>query len=234
MTNSPCSTEEFTKLVKPLEGLVISRPWIGAGSSIFLELGELTSHEWRGRRFLNGEACISVEWDWRVEGEVSVAYGSSNSRPRVLRGISSLKGKTTRKLSLVGEVPELVVMFSNGEHLRSMAMLTGNPRWSVRLPDGRYVSGRSGKLLVGEGGSSLSAQQKRVFELAEQTAARWGVPVAEPVAGKCGQCEWLVPIDGEGNLLDYGVCISSKSPFDGRVVTYSSGCPVFLARIVEL
>lgn len=67
MTDSSCSTEEFTKLVKPLEGLVISRPWIGASSSIFLELGELTPLEWRGRRFLKGEACISVEWDWRVE-----------------------------------------------------------------------------------------------------------------------------------------------------------------------
>lgn len=160
--------------------------------------------------------------------------GSSNSRPKILRGISSLKGTTTRKLSLVGEVPELVVMFSNGERLRSMAMLTGDPKWSVGLSDGRYVYPKSGKLLVGEGGSSLTAQQERAFELAEQTAARWGVPVAEPVAGKCRQCEWFVPIDGEGHLLDYGVCISSKSPFDGRVVTYSSGCPAFLARIVEL
>jgi hypothetical protein len=235
MTDSSCSTAEFTRLVKPLAGLVVSRPWIGAGSAIFLELGDLTPLEWRGQLYPKGEACISVEWDWRVEDGVSVLYGSSNSRPRISRGIASLQGTRAQSLSVVGEVPELFVVFSNGQCLRSMVMVTGDPEWSVRLLDGRYVYPKSGTLLLGEGGGySMTEQEKQAFAVAEQTAARWGKPVAEPVAGKCGQCEWFVPIDGEGHLLDYGVCLSKSSPFDGRAVNRAGGCPAFVRRIVEL
>ena len=235
MTDSACSTAEFMRLLEPLAGLVVSRPWIGAGSAIFLELGRLTPVQWRGRLYPEGEACISVEWDWRVEDGVSVLYGSSNSRPRISRGIACLQGTTAQSLSVAGDVPELVVVFSSNHCLRSMAMVTGDPRWSVRLLDGRYVYPKSGTLLVGEGGGySMTEQEKQAFALAEEAAARWGTPVAEPVAGKCGQCEWFVPIDGEGHLLDYGACLSRRSPFDGRVVNWTSGCPAFLRRIVEL
>ena len=87
MTEPVCSIEEFTVLAQRLEGLTVALPWKGYGSAIFLELGELTPIESKRRHHAVGEACISVEWDWRVENDVSVLYGSSNSRPEIERGI---------------------------------------------------------------------------------------------------------------------------------------------------
>jgi len=222
------SNEEFQELIRPLVGLAVSLPWKGYGSAIFLELGSLAPIESQRRHHNEGEACVSVEWDWRVEAESEVLYGSSNSRPKIEAGILSLQGATVQALSVVGQVPELVVQFSNGHCLRSMVMVTGNPEWSIKLPDGRWVYAKSGCLLVGTGEASTSEEEQAAFALAERTAARWGTPNVEPKLGSCAHCAFFVPLDGEGHLLDYGGCIAESGPFDGRIVERSSGCPAFI------
>ena len=138
--------DEFARLVQPLVGLTVTLPWKGYGSAIFLELGQLTVVESRRRNHAVGEACISVEWDWRVEHKSSVLYGSSNTGPRIEGGLAGLQGATIESLSIAGKVPELIVLFSNGHSLRSMAMVTGDPEWSIKLPQGRWVFARSGEL----------------------------------------------------------------------------------------
>ena len=85
-----------------------------------------------------------------------------------------------------------------------------------------------GEVLLGDGSSSLSEEEEKVFALAERTAARWGTPLAEPTRGQCRRCAWFVFIDGEGHLLDYGVCTSSESMFDGKAVHCTSGCPAYV------
>ena len=222
------STKKFQELIQPLVGLSVSLPWKGYGSAIFLELGSLVPLDLQSRYHAKGEACISVEWDWRVETEVEVLYGSSNSRPKIEAGILSLQGTTVQALSVVGKVPELVVQFSNGHYLRSMVMVTGNPEWSIKLPNGSWVYAKSGCLLVGTGEASTSAKEQAALALAERTAARWGTPNVEPKLGSCAHCAFFVPLDGEGHLLDYGGCIAELGPFDGRIVERSSGCPVFI------
>ena len=57
------TADEFQALIAPLLGMPISHPWKGYGSAIFLELGALDE----AKNNSNGEACICVEWDWRVE-----------------------------------------------------------------------------------------------------------------------------------------------------------------------
>jgi hypothetical protein len=111
-----------------------------------------------------------------------------------------------------------------------MVMVTGDPKWSIKMQDGCWVHAEAGALLVGDGAYAhgRTEQEDRAFALAEGTAARWGTPLAEPVAGRCRQCAWFIPIDGEGHLLDYGACISNSSPFDGRIVKCTSGCPAFV------
>src|SRR5438876_852462 len=89
MANILHSTEEFQELIQPLLGLTVSLPWKGYGSAIFLELGSLAPLESQRRHHNKGEACVSVEWDWRVEAEAEVLYGSSNSRPKIEAGILS-------------------------------------------------------------------------------------------------------------------------------------------------
>lgn len=230
MPDSVLSVEAFSKLTQQLVGLTVALPGKAYGSSIYLELGRLTTIKSKRRDYALGEACISVSWDWRVEHNSTVLYGSSNSGQRIERGISELQDSRVECISVMGVVPELVVTFSNGHILRSMVMVTGDPEWSVRLPDDRWVFARAGELLVGMGESTTSEEEKGAFLHAERTATRWGIPIADPVLGTCRHCNWFKPIDGEGCLLDYGVCTSNVSPFDGRAVNFASGCQEFLSE----
>jgi len=227
MSDIALPIEEFQALVQPLVGLPVSLPWKGYGSAIFLELGELAPLKSSRRHHNEGQACISVEWDWRVEAETRVLYGSSNSGPKIASGIMGLQGTTLHGLFLVGQVPELVVQFSNGHRLCSMSMQTGDPEWSIKLPDKRWVYAKRGSLLIGSGGSETSEQEKSAFALAERTASRWGIPTAEHRGGSCATCASFVALDGQGHMLDYGACLAEGGPFDGRVVNRDSGCPFF-------
>jgi Protein of unknown function (DUF3027) len=219
------SLAQFEDFVRPLLGLSVSLPWKGYGSAIFLELGLLAPLE-EGRHHQRREASISFEWDWRVEDSTTVLYGSSNSRPKIEKGISSLQGTDIEKVSVVGSVPELVVNFSNSQSIRSMVMVSGDPQWSIRLSNDIWLSSERGRLYAGDGsGSGATAEEAAMFDRAEAIARRWGTPVSEPKRGNCADCKWFVRLDGA--LLDFGVCANSASPFDGRVVNCSSGCAAF-------
>jgi hypothetical protein len=61
------------------------------------------------------------------------------------------------------------------------------------------------------------------------TTARWGVPRADPIAGRCHKCKFLINLDGKFSLASYGGCAASASPLDGRIVHEDSGCPAFAA-----
>lgn len=233
MTHQVFSTESFPTLVQSLLGLTVSRPWKGYGSTLFLELGQLKPTEsLRGRTFEVGEASVWIEWDWRVERDVSILYGSSDTQPNIERNICGLAGLVVESISIAGKVPELTVNFNKGLSLRSMAMTTGDAQWIIRLQDGRYIETRAGELLVGDGKDidCATEDEQQAFALAERVAQRWGTPIEEPKLGNCRDCVNYVRINGEGHLLDYGVCISSESPFDGKVVDCNSGCPVFISE----
>jgi hypothetical protein len=225
--------EDFQKLVQPIIGMVVSLPWKGFGTAVFFELGQLAEIEtelgWRQHK--NGEASIGVQWDWRVERGYEVLFGSSNSRPEMEEGILTLQDTTIEKISVAGHVPEIEVLFSNGDCLRSMVMVSGEPEWSITLPDGNLVFPSCGLLSVGQGEDTTiyTKEEEEVFALAKRTASRWGVPIVEPKLGRCKDCVWFLRIDGYGHLLDYGVCIAENSPFDGRIVMVNSGCPIFSA-----
>jgi hypothetical protein len=168
--------------------MTVSLPWKGYGSAIFLELGQLAPLQTR-RRHERGETCTSFEWDWRVEETETVLYGSSNSRPKIEKGISSLKGTNIKQISVVGSVPELVLDFSNGQTLKSMVMVSGDPQWHIRLPNETWISSESGRLYVGDGGASgTTAEEAAMFDRAEAIAQRWGIPVSEPMSGNCVDC----------------------------------------------
>jgi hypothetical protein len=225
-------SEEIQSLLRSLVGLTVALPWKGYGSAIFLELGRLTTVTFKRFQQEQGEACIEIEWDWRVEDGARVLYGSSNSRPEIASGISSLQGARIQSLDVTGDVPELVIRFSNGHCLRTMAMLTGDPMWSVRPPGGRWIVVQDGAVGFYDDTSDTPEQEEEgePFARERKVADRWGAPQAEPKPGRCADCAWFVHLDGDGYLLDYGVCLSSASPFDGRAVNIDSGCPAFTAK----
>ena len=221
--------EEFKNLTQPLVGLPVSLPWKGHGSAIFFELGTLAPVEFGRRIHSKGEAGISVEWDWRVEAGAVVLFGSSSSRPKIVAGILALKGETIEEISVSGLVPELEITFSNGHRLKSMVMVAGDPKWSVKLPGGKWIYARNGRIAMGDGTTSLSKHEEAVFALAEKAALRWGISTLNPTNGNCASCGFFVPLDGEGHLLDYGCCVAQGGPFDGRAVERSGGCSYFVA-----
>ncbi|WP_207679713.1 hypothetical protein [Desulfonema magnum] len=73
----------------------------------------------------NGEACISADWDWRIEKDKKILFGSSNSGPQIDRGLN--EGSLIESISISGEVPELEMIFTGNLRLKSMVMLTGDP-----------------------------------------------------------------------------------------------------------
>ncbi len=230
MSRTKISISEFDAQVQPLIGLPVSAPWKGYGSTIFLELGSVTLPEQR-RNHPMGEACISVDWDWRIEADVEVLVGSSTSGPSIQRGIALLQGATVETISVWGKIQELAVTFSNGLCLKSMVMIRDNPRWSIRLMGGNWLCSEAGQLFFGAGFSAeLSAEESDAFDFARATADRWGAPLTEPKCGVCRDCRSFIRLDGSGHFLDYGVCAQSTSPFDGRVVFCGSGCPAFSAK----
>ena len=212
---------------KELIGLPVSLPWMGYGSAIFLELGKLEDIKTTRQNHQKGEACISVSWDWRFEKGVKVLFGSSNTYPEIDNGIQILKGSRVHSIETFGSVQELIVRFDNDLCLRTMVMISDNPKWDIRIKNEQYLYSKNGCLYYGEGTSELTDDEKINFEIAENTAKRWGVPILEPKKGNCSQCNYYKRIDGEANFLDYGVCISSNSKFDGHIVNVNSGCPLF-------
>ena len=223
-------TDLKSKLLK-LVGLNISLAWKGYGSAIFLELGNLTKEETTRSHNAIGEACIWLEWDWRVEKNGRIQFGSSNNSPEIEKGITHLVGLKIEKIEINGEVPELTVSLSNGYRIQTMAMVTGDPRWAIRQTDSTYLSWENSNAVENRGdeaGPEDTIEERAYINLTEEIAERLGRPCEEPVAGNCGNCGFFFHIDGDFSLLDYGLCLNKSSKFDQHAVRTDSGCPVFL------
>lgn len=142
--------------------------------------------------------------------------------------MDGLHGATIKSIAIEGQVPELVIEFSNGQRLISAAMCTDAFEWSVRLPGAVWIDCDQGTVHVGDGeATGLSPEADLKFEHALCATQRWGIPTAKGLVGHCSGCVSMVRIDGDADFLDYGVCTSADSPFDGRVVNMRSGCSFF-------
>jgi hypothetical protein len=219
------TTSDFLTRASALIGLPISRAWKGYGSTVFLELGDLLYSETHPKGV--SEASISIDWDWRIEGESKIICGSSNSGPEIANHLAMFEGETVKELVLDGSPHELILTISNGRRLRSMSMVTGSPQWSIRFSDGIWFSCEEDELFASDGTHSegMTKEEERVCSLAKVASKRWGTPVIEPKPGYCGSCQYYVRLDGSFYFLDYGVCSSSRSAFDGKVTNVKSGCP---------
>ena len=216
---------EFESLTAPLIGTTIGHAWKGYGSAIFLELGELREADRSGRP--KGESTIAIERDWRIEQASTILFGSSNSGPQIQKRIGELEGATIESLEAFGQVPELQIGLSTGHRVRTAAMVTGDPEWSIALGDGDWLYVESGHLKKGDGAPVVSPEERVKWELEEQAVERWSVPSIASGSTECSRCRFFVGLDGQGPLLTYGVCLAAEGPFDGRVVHWDMGCPQF-------
>ena len=226
--------EEFDRIVKPILGLEISRSWQGYGSALGIELGRLQTTFGKSRE-LRGEASILIEWCWRFESDREVVFGAFDSHPVIETGLAGLTGSRIVEIRLEGRLPELVFELSSGLWLRSFAPLGGDPEWTIFLLDRSWLSIDKG--VVERHRSEASSPPGPYLEedegetvrsgIAEAAAARWGRKEIPEARGHCEDCVFYVRLDGSGHYLDYGACSSPGSIFDGRIVSFRSGCAAF-------
>jgi len=151
MNNAAITINEFNFLIQPLIGTRVSRPEKIYGTEITLELGNLTTEQRNRFTFYEGEYGIYPYCHWRIENDHKVLFGSSCDETVIIQKLAELSGVTVTAIELYGKVPELKVSFSNGLCLKSMALLSGNPKWNIRLNKETILFYDSGKLWHGEG-----------------------------------------------------------------------------------
>ena len=231
MASMIISREEFASLTRPLIGIKVARAYQGYGSVVHMDLGRLRPAI-GGRLDLKGEVSLMLEWDWRFETDSGIAFGSSSSHPDLATELAELEGQSVVAFSLEGRLPDLVVELSGGLRARSCSCREGDPRWGLWLPDSTWIHCEAGVLhysRMGEGkAEELTEEERAEFDHAEATAERWGQRAVPDAPGSCDDCAYYVRLDGTGHFLDYGVCTSPRSIFDGRVVSFRSGCAAFV------
>ncbi len=226
--DSEININDFDKLIEPIIGLPVSRPWKGYGVAAFFELGELVSEEYKkGKSYLRGEADISIDWLWRLDSGVKTLFGSADSEPKIAAGLKTLKGQTINGISVDEDTLEINVSISNGHFLRSMNTTAGYPQWWIRLPDGKCLNAECGFLNTSNLSRGTSDAESAMDDIEEMAALRWGIPKEKAAIDACRNCRHFCRMDGSSYLLDYGVCLSGESPFDGRSVRVDSGCIKF-------
>jgi hypothetical protein len=144
--------ERFRELARPLIGMPISHTWRGAGSEIFLELGELTTK----KRMIRGTGQVTSRWgevmlmadrSWRVESLGAIQFGNWSDEPQVARGVASLVGHTIVDVDVEGRIPELVITLDRKRWLHTFRTHQGQPEWAIRLHDHSWLAVNRGRLI---------------------------------------------------------------------------------------
>ena len=106
-----------------------------------LELGSLgDSYPYSDRR--RGEASINFGLWWRVESPRAVVFRSDDNRAEVQRELESFRGRRIVDVQSVGRLPDITVTVAGRRWIQSLDTV-----WSIRLPDERVISSRSGHLV---------------------------------------------------------------------------------------
>jgi len=133
------TSERCANLLGRIEGLRISRPWLGYANVLFLELGKLHTETLKTRRRTlrtrKGQVCFMIEPNWRVEKRRSIQFGSEFSDARIAKGVPSLRGQHVERIELTDGLPELQVTFDDGRCLRTFADWDTQPAWTILVHD---------------------------------------------------------------------------------------------------
>jgi len=122
------ANSQHVSFINSITGQTVALVWRGAGTAIFLEVGEVDD----GIKPPTGEYGVGIEWSWRIEEEHSILVGSFNNDEEIESVKGLLTGQSIESVELFGEIPELCITFSSGRRLLSFATTNGGPEWSVR------------------------------------------------------------------------------------------------------
>lgn len=143
----------WASMTAHLVGLPVSHVWQGAGSALFLEFGALRPRFRRdgSPRNPDGEMGLMVEWGWRIEGRRSILCGSDSDERTWPRAWALLRRAAVARVGLLGHLPEIELVLSNGARVLSFRTTSGDPDWTLfdrREPDTRWVTVRRGVLIA--------------------------------------------------------------------------------------
>ncbi len=124
------SDSEIRSFVAPYIGKIIRNVRQGHGSTIILEIDDLT---------------IMIEWSWRVEKANEISFGSWSDDSLFQDLLAELNGRFVKNISFQARLPELVVELSDNTWICSFSTVEGNPEWALITPSNTLLS-RSGNL----------------------------------------------------------------------------------------
>lgn len=151
----------MTTLDVQAEGLPVRRLWRGDYQALFVELGELTAST-KTRRdgsLMNpvGEVSIRLYGEWRIESSQQVLCEGSSEPALAAPVLEGLVGRKVVALGVVGSLPEIEVVLTDGLRLVSVSSNGGEPDWSVadrRCSPPRWFDVRDGVVTATDGGPS--------------------------------------------------------------------------------
>ena len=136
--NQPLSRARFRRMIRPVLGLWVSRPWLGYGHVLFLELGRLhlETVEWSGAkppRVKRGQATLLFHCDWKAESGSSPSFGIKSPVSVLRRGVAGLRDRRVSGLDVENRGCGLVLELSPHVRVRT----EGAPDWDLFLLDER-------------------------------------------------------------------------------------------------
>jgi len=131
--------------LSPFKNQHISHLWHGAGSAIFLELGDLTDI---GKKHPKGELGISIEWSWRIESSSNILLGTFSEDEEIFNISKLLLGKKLIQTSFFARIKEIQIELSDNTWLSSFSTTDGDPQWSARNRAGEYLYFQKGKFII--------------------------------------------------------------------------------------
>jgi len=116
-----------------LIGMSVSHIWLGYGSAIFVEFGELTPKTRTDGSPGNpdGELTLMIEWSWRIEEGDDIVCGSWSDEALWESWFEKLIGRSVADLEIFGRLPEVCLSLSGGMYLLSFMTSDGGPEWAL-------------------------------------------------------------------------------------------------------
>ncbi len=132
----------------------VAHVWLGHGSALFLELGEIGECRRKDGSQGNPKGAVTVmaDFGWRIEGPRSIVCASGESNRRIASAVKSLLGSQIIDACSVGRIPELQLAFSNGRWLQTFTHYAGQPAWALLFSSPRLgaLGVKAGHLSVDE------------------------------------------------------------------------------------
>ncbi len=81
-----------------------------------------------------------VEWSWRVANLSEIIVGSWSDDELISNVPKLLLGLKIKSMEFWGHLSEISIQFSNETWFTSFMTSDGDPKWSIRFPDSKWLS----------------------------------------------------------------------------------------------